>query len=70
MHTSHSAYVATSTESDGVFQDQWILLSKFYVNSKKVSKKFLHHPPSVKGDFSLLIEDDGGTFCLFFLEST
>ena len=43
--TSHSAHVATSTELHGVK----ILISKFYVDSKNVSEKFLHrHYPVLK----------------------
>ena len=51
------------TESNRV-EDRWILISKFYVDSKKVSKKFLHchylalqnHPLNTtpKNDFSFL----------------
>ena len=43
--TSHSAYVATSTESHGVKIDG--LLSPNFVDSENVSEKFLHRPPSV-----------------------
>ena len=65
MLTSHSAYVATSTESHGVKIDGF-LISKFYVDSENVSKKFLHYHSSVKGDFSLLRSEGGGTFFYIF----
>jgi hypothetical protein len=28
-------------------KDPWILISKFYIDFKKVTEKFLHRPPSV-----------------------
>ena len=37
LAASHLAYVATLTESDGY--GCWILISKFYVDSKNVNKK-------------------------------
>jgi hypothetical protein len=46
MSNSHSAYDATSTECNRVKIDGF-LYPNFMLIPKKVSEKFLHHPPSV-----------------------
>ena len=51
--TSHSAYVVTSTKSHGVKIDGFLYPNFMYMDSNKVSEKFLHCPSWVLKNLSI-----------------